>query len=1285
MPQAVPALIVNTVRYALSIGASKVIMALAGTLPAIFLRQRQLKKEAAAARRAALDRIQDRTLSFPVDNAPWRFILGRDVKVGCGIYPVGTSGPRQEFFHVIAVVANHEISAIKRIFIGDYELLTDASGVANAGRFFLANPRPQEHTATANASGQVTLPTPPIENPVRWVTVAGRASVPGSSPVSGSTVSGLTPGTQYKFTYRTNQGSGTPLVSIAKYLGSTTQAADPLLTAELGAGVWPATAQGKGVAYVRMTFSYSPDIFPNGIENITVIADGPAVFDPRTSTNVLTDNIALQMRHVWTAPDMGNRPSSLVDDASVIAAANACDEQVQISASPATFQARYFGAGTFTDDTDFVSVLDSLAEAMAGGYSIQARKLVLRAGVYQAPTLPTLVEDDLADGALELTTTQPRAQLFNAVTARFNDPARNWEEASVSPVTDSTFATQDGGQIWADAGSLPWTKDNIAGQRLLRVQLNQARQAVGLTANFNMNAYPVTPGDRVPLTMPTFGWSNKVFLCKKRSFSPAGAVRLTLVEDGASVYAWNLGQATPYDPLPNSNLPLPYTVAAPASLTLASGNAELLQLQDGTVVPRLRISWPRSTDPNVLAGGQVQVEWMRADQTLDSVTGYPGKTEPLVGDAVETLLQSVEEGFVYLVRVRFRNGLGIYSPWIYSEPHKVLGKSDLPPDATAFTVTTLPSGDRRYTVTLPSGLPLDIAGAQIRYQAGASITWASATKLPQTIEIQRGRDEGGFVSFERAEPGPGQWTFEVRLLDGSGNPSPAGVRTTVTLGPVISDAINNAAGTFSFAPNAFWDFAGGGLGWSAANATLGATSTVLVVTSSGVDPQIFIGGLSVTGAVFNRVRARIRRTAGSGWDGTVYYATSGHGFSASFLDTIPDPTAGQGNAWVVAEWDMATLTAGGTDWLDNTILQLRLDLGTSAADVFEVDWIAVGRIGPTQITNDVTSGGGRRIQEPVGGFFTAEGFSLPGAIYIVLPAAWTDTMIRFEVDIYEYTGGAVQTYSIGGYTLSTPESWINTWASFIGAPSTKRPVRLVRDTSTGRPAVIIGAFAGVWQYPKVRVRNLMLGFVNFGDNFGWGNPFNITLETSRAYTAEVLYTDPRPGGAFSGLDQLNSGNVNSFVGPNAITVVSDTKPSNTTLGNVTDNSTATSNIATLSHTNSSGETQQVLVNYYALHDAIAGIVGGSSGTTTCSSAVRVSGVTYTGQPSEFLELAKASTAPATGTVSDIKPHGGAFVVTVPSGSTVTVNYETKIVNAGTFLVSSIASRGITMSLAVLKR
>jgi hypothetical protein len=115
---------------------------------------------------------------------------------------------------------------------------------------------------------------------------------------------------------------------------------------------------------------------------------------------------------------------------------------------------------------------------------------------------------------------------------------------------------------------------------------------------------------------------------------------------------------------------------------------------------------------------------------------------------------------------------------------------------------------------------------------------------------------------------------------------------------------------------------------------------VLTIDSSGADPIIRRGSLSFAGTTYRTVRARIRRTAGSGWEGSVYYTTGGHGESGSFVKTATEPIYDD-DSWAVVEWDMASLSVGGSDWTSSTITGIRLDLGASAADTFEVDWIDV--------------------------------------------------------------------------------------------------------------------------------------------------------------------------------------------------------------------------------------------------------------------------------------------------------------------------------------------------------
>jgi hypothetical protein len=177
--------------------------------------------------------------------------------------------------------------------------------------------------------------------------------------------------------------------------------------------------------------------------------------------------------------------------------------------------------------------------------------------------------------------------------------------------------------------------------------------------------------------------------------------------------------------------------------------------------------------------------------------------------------------------------------------------------------------------------------------------------------------------------------------------------TLYTQRQLLLNAIVGASAKNVFAPTRTWDFAADAEGWvgESATATITQGTNSIIVTSAGADPRLgSASGLALVGSQNDKWRMRLRRTAGTGWQGCLYYTTTAgpnalHGSSSSYQKTIAtDPTIG--GAWTIMEWDMAALTAGGTDYVLSTIGQVRFDLGASASDVFEIDWITVGKHGP---------------------------------------------------------------------------------------------------------------------------------------------------------------------------------------------------------------------------------------------------------------------------------------------------------------------------------------------------
>ncbi|MFG0919429.1 DUF1983 domain-containing protein [Pseudomonas sp. CJQ_11] len=185
------------------------------------------------------------------------------------------------------------------------------------------------------------------------------------------------------------------------------------------------------------------------------------------------------------------------------------------------------------------------------------------------------------------------------------------------------------------------------------------------------------------------------------------------------------------------------------------------------------------------------------------------------------------------------------------------------------------------------------------------------------------------------------------------------------------------------APGGLWQFDADVEGWTASGATISvATAGAMRVTATNNDPQLVRGGLSLAGGVFSVIRARITRRAGaaSDWDGKVFYSTASHGQGNYFKQAVnPNLSVGQ---TAVIEWDMAALTAGGTDWVSSVITQLRLDLSNTSGGAFDVDWIAVGRVAPAassralaSVESTVTQQGDKLVAETqrINGLYTSVG------------------------------------------------------------------------------------------------------------------------------------------------------------------------------------------------------------------------------------------------------------------------------------------------------------------------
>lgn len=161
------------------------------------------------------------------------------------------------------------------------------------------------------------------------------------------------------------------------------------------------------------------------------------------------------------------------------------------------------------------------------------------------------------------------------------------------------------------------------------------------------------------------------------------------------------------------------------------------------------------------------------------------------------------------------------------------------------------------------------------------------------------------------------------------------------------------------------------------------------------------------------------------------------------------------------------------------------------------------------------------IRAPGGGVYTSTAATQAGSLKIRLPQYFTDTMLRFTVEIYEYATGYMCTLEIGGYNYSNSGGaggapyWTNVSARVIGGSNVEYPVFFGHDGSKCCVWIDVPT-PTTWAYPQVRVRDFFAGFNSFGRDLwatGWGIAFdtgftNVYGTGAYQYTASVVDTLP---------------------------------------------------------------------------------------------------------------------------------------------------------------------------------
>jgi len=209
------------------------------------------------------------------------------------------------------------------------------------------------------------------------------------------------------------------------------------------------------------------------------------------------------------------------------------------------------------------------------------------------------------------------------------------------------------------------------------------------------------------------GFSAKPFRVIGITFNQDFTIGLSLVEHQDSHYTW--ATKTQATTVPTTNLPNPFTIQPPASVTLGDTLIEYNQ----TPLIALDITIGASTDSFV--------DYYQVEYKLSTDSDYIIYSQ---GSGLNHRVLNVKEQGVYDCRVKAVNTLGVSSTYVTAQ-HTVVGSTEPPSDVTDFSCNIIGSEAHLNWEQIPD---VDLSHYQIRYSTLTSgAEWNNSVSLIEKV------------------------------------------------------------------------------------------------------------------------------------------------------------------------------------------------------------------------------------------------------------------------------------------------------------------------------------------------------------------------------------------------------------------------------------------------------------------------------------------------------------------------------------------------------------------------
>jgi hypothetical protein len=568
------------------------------------------------------------------------------------------------------------------------------------------------------------------------------------------------------------------LIRVEPHYGTDGQSASTLLSTLTN---WTANHKLSGLCYLAIRFKWNQDAF-TGVPKVQAKIQGKKV--KTYNASLVEQSASYQTNPAWCLLDYLTNTrygkgltTSEIDLQSFYDASLVCETQVTPYSGGSDIN--IFDTNTALDTSR--NIIDNVRELIKGcrgylPYSSGKYSLVIET---TGTASITLTEDDIIGGYS--LTTPDKNEKYNRVIVGFVNPDRNYQvdEVQFPPIDDSglpsadqhaTMKASDGGFLLEGRFDFTTITNQYQAEEMAEVILRRSRQALSLGITVSFDAYDLAIGDIVNITHSSLGFSDKPFRVLGITFNEDFTVGLSLVEHQDSHYTW--ATKTQASAIPTTNLPNPFTIQPPASVTL---DDQLIQYNDGTVIVALDITIGASNDSFV---DYYQVEYKKSTDSDYIIYAQ--------GSGLNHRVLNVIDQQQYDVRVKSVNTLGVSSTYV-SASRTIIGAIEPPSDVEDFSCNIVGQEAHLSWSQIPD---LDLAYYNLRFSEATDGTadWQNSVALVEKIS----RPATSITVPARAG------TYLIKAVDKLGNFSS---NATAIISNVISVTNFNAIATQSEHPD----------------------------------------------------------------------------------------------------------------------------------------------------------------------------------------------------------------------------------------------------------------------------------------------------------------------------------------------------------------------------------------------------------------------------------------------------------------------------------------------------